>query len=198
MHPAARLAAAALSVAAITATATLTSDAEDPTPITAPTLGPSPEGWSVDTALSAAAAQIDAAARIGIAADRRIVERRLTEIAAEQQAAHTRLEAIEAQPPPEPAPKPTSGPPGGNAGNAWDRLAQCEAGGDWATNTGNGYSGGLQWHPGTWAAYRAPGDPTQAWQASREQQIAAGERLLAASGGKFTAWPGCRAKLRLS
>jgi len=99
-------------------------------------------------------------------------------------------------PPPLVAPPPVA--PVVSTGSVWDRLAQCEAGGNWAINTGNGYSGGLQWVPSTWTAYKAPGDPTMAWQATREQQIAAGERLLAASGGRFTAWPGFRAKLHLS
>lgn len=76
----------------------------------------------------------------------------------------------------------------------WDQLAQCEAGGNWAISTGNGFYGGLQWVLSTWHAYGGVGMPNQA---SREQQIAVAERLLAASGGRFTAWPGCRAKLGL-
>ncbi len=43
----------------------------------------------------------------------------------------------------------------------WDRLAQCEAGGNWATNTGNGYYGGLQFSLGTWHAYGGAGLPEQ-------------------------------------
>jgi resuscitation-promoting factor RpfB len=78
-------------------------------------------------------------------------------------------------------------------GGVWDRLAKCEAGGNWAINTGNGYYGGLQFNAGTWRAYGGQGLPHQN---SREQQIAIGEKLRAASGG-FGAWPGCAAKLGL-
>jgi uncharacterized protein YabE (DUF348 family) len=78
-------------------------------------------------------------------------------------------------------------------GSVWDRLAQCEAGGNWAINTGNGYYGGLQFNPGTWRAYGGQGLPHQN---SREQQIAIGEKVRAASGG-FGAWPGCASKLGL-
>lgn len=78
-------------------------------------------------------------------------------------------------------------------GGVWDRLATCEAGGNWAINTGNGYYGGLQFNPGTWRAYGGQGLPHQN---SREQQIAIAEKVRAASGG-FGAWPGCAAKLGL-
>ena len=78
-------------------------------------------------------------------------------------------------------------------GGVWDALAKCEAGGNWAINTGNGYYGGLQFNPGTWRANGGAGLPHQA---SREEQIAAAERVVAASGG-YGAWPGCAAKLGL-
>ena len=51
----------------------------------------------------------------------------------------------------------------------WDALAQCESGGNWAINTGNGYYGGLQFNLGTWQAYGGTGYPHQT---SRETQIA--------------------------
>ena len=57
----------------------------------------------------------------------------------------------------------TKEPPAANfaAGNTvWDRLAQCESGGNWAINTGNGYYGGLQFNLGTWQAYGGSGLPT--------------------------------------
>jgi membrane protein involved in colicin uptake len=80
------------------------------------------------------------------------------------------------------------------AGTAvWDRLAQCEAGGNWSINTGNGYYGGLQFNVGTWRAYGGTGLPSQA---SRETQIAIATKLRDASGG-YGAWPGCAAKLGL-
>jgi uncharacterized protein YabE (DUF348 family) len=73
------------------------------------------------------------------------------------------------------------------AGGAWDRIAQCESGGNWHINTGNGYYGGLQFNLGTWRAYGGQGYPHQN---SREQQIAVAERVRAASGG-YGAWPHC-------
>ena len=69
----------------------------------------------------------------------------------------------------------------------WDRIAECESGGNWATNTGNGYYGGLQFSLGTWQAYGGTGYPHQR---SREEQIAVAERLRAAEGG-YGAWPHC-------
>jgi murein DD-endopeptidase MepM/ murein hydrolase activator NlpD len=78
-------------------------------------------------------------------------------------------------------------------GGVWDTIAQCESGGNWSTNTGNGYSGGLQFAPGTWAAY---GDGSaSAAGASKEAQIAAAEKVLAAQG--WGAWPSCSAKAGL-
>jgi len=76
----------------------------------------------------------------------------------------------------------------------WDQIAQCESGGNWAINTGNGYSGGLQFSPSTWAAYGGQYAPDAA-QASRDQQIAAAEKVLAAQG--WGAWPSCSSKAGL-
>ena len=78
------------------------------------------------------------------------------------------------------------------SGSVWDALARCESGGNWNTNTGNGFSGGLQFLPSTWAAHGGVGDPASA---SREQQIAVAERVLASQG--WGAWPACSAKLGL-
>ncbi|KRE97586.1 transglycosylase [Nocardioides sp. Soil774] len=75
----------------------------------------------------------------------------------------------------------------------WDALAQCEAGGNWAINTGNGYYGGLQFNLGTWQSYGGTGLPSQA---SRETQIAIATKVRDASGG-YGAWPACAAKLGL-
>lgn len=79
--------------------------------------------------------------------------------------------------------------------SVWDRLARCEATGNWNINTGNGYSGGLQFAPSTWSAYAPPGYPAVAWQATREQQIVVGELVLAAQG--WNAWPSCSRELGL-
>jgi hypothetical protein len=75
----------------------------------------------------------------------------------------------------------------------WDRLAQCEAGGRWNTSTGNGFYGGLQFTLSTWQAYGGTGSPAAA---SREQQIAVAERVLAGQG--WGAWPACSSKLGLN
>jgi resuscitation-promoting factor RpfA len=74
----------------------------------------------------------------------------------------------------------------------WDKIAQCESGGKWAINTGNGFSGGLQFTPSTWRSFCGTG---LAHQASRAQQIAVAERVLASQGWK--AWPACSRKLGL-
>jgi hypothetical protein len=81
-------------------------------------------------------------------------------------------------------------------GSRWDQLAQCEAGGNWATNTGNGFGGGLQFmHQksySTWLSYGGGEFAPHPWEASREQQIVIAERVLEGSGWK--AWPGCTRK----
>ncbi|RFD24647.1 Resuscitation-promoting factor RpfC [Mycobacterium uberis] len=70
----------------------------------------------------------------------------------------------------------------------WDAVAQCESGGNWRANTGNGFYGGLQFKPATWTRYGGVGNPAAA---SREQQIAIANRVLADQGLK--AWPKCGA-----
>jgi hypothetical protein len=75
----------------------------------------------------------------------------------------------------------------------WDRLAQCESSGNWHINAY--HDGGLQFLPSTWNAYKLPGYPAFAYQASRAQQIAVGQRVLAAQGWK--AWPVCSRRLGL-
>jgi uncharacterized protein YabE (DUF348 family) len=80
-----------------------------------------------------------------------------------------------------------------SGGTVWDALAQCESGGNWAINTGNGYYGGLQFSLGTWQAYGGSGLPSQA---SRETQIAIATKVRDASGG-YGAWPACAASLGL-
>ena len=68
----------------------------------------------------------------------------------------------------------------------WDAIAQCESGGNWAINTGNGYYGGLQFKLSTWRANGGVGNPADA---TREQQIAVAERVLVTQG--IGAWPVC-------
>ncbi|MCM1945374.1 MULTISPECIES: LysM peptidoglycan-binding domain-containing protein [Streptomyces] len=71
----------------------------------------------------------------------------------------------------------------------WDRVAQCESGGNWSINTGNGYYGGLQFSASTWAAYGGTAYASTANQASKSQQIAIAEKVLAGQGKG--AWPSC-------
>ncbi|MEU9555417.1 transglycosylase family protein [Streptomyces fumanus] len=81
----------------------------------------------------------------------------------------------------------------GNASAAteseWDAVAQCESGGNWSINTGNGYYGGLQFSASTWAAYGGTQYASTADQASKAQQIQVAEKVLAAQGKG--AWPNC-------
>jgi resuscitation-promoting factor RpfA len=77
-----------------------------------------------------------------------------------------------------------------NAGSVnWDAIASCESGGNWSINTGNGYSGGLQFSAGTWRAYGGGAYAPTAGQASRSAQIAVAEKVLAGQG--IGAWPVC-------
>jgi hypothetical protein len=76
--------------------------------------------------------------------------------------------------------------------SAWDKLAQCESGGRWNINTGNGFSGGLQFTPSTWRAFGGKEFAATAHKASREQQIVVAERVLAGQG--WNAWPSCSRK----
>ena len=76
----------------------------------------------------------------------------------------------------------------------WDQLAQCESGGNWAINTGNGYYGGLQFSLSTWQAYGGSGLPSEN---SRETQIMIAERVRAADGGGYSSWPACSQALGL-
>ncbi|QNV39393.1 LysM peptidoglycan-binding domain-containing protein [Rothia amarae] len=76
--------------------------------------------------------------------------------------------------------------------STWDALAQCESGGNWGISTGNGFSGGLQFTPSTWAAFGGSGSPTTA---SKAEQIRVAENVLAGQG--WGAWPACSANLGL-
>lgn len=89
----------------------------------------------------------------------------------------------------------SSGGGGSVPGDVWDRLAQCEANGNWSANTGNGYFGGLQFHPQTWASHGGHDYAPNAHLASRSQQITVAERVLASQG--WAAWPWCSRHLGL-
>lgn len=104
---------------------------------------------------------------------------------------------------PRPAPAaPSSSSGGGNTGASapasttglnWDALARCEAGGNWSINTGNGYYGGLQYNISTWMANGGGEYAPRPDLATREQQIAVGERTYAARGA--SPWPSCGSRL---
>lgn len=78
------------------------------------------------------------------------------------------------------------------SGSVWDDLAQCESGGDWHINTGNGYYGGLQFSLASWRNVGGSGYPHEH---SRETQIEMGKRLYAQGG--WGHWPACSEKLGL-
>ncbi|MFC5911691.1 transglycosylase family protein, partial [Streptacidiphilus monticola] len=73
--------------------------------------------------------------------------------------------------------------------STWEKVAQCESSGNWAANTGNGYYGGLQFSLSTWNAYGGTAYATYPYQATEDQQIMVGEKVLAAQGQN--AWPTC-------
>jgi hypothetical protein len=90
---------------------------------------------------------------------------------------------------------PAPGPPQSSVaadGSVWDRLAQCESGGNWHINTGNGYYGGLQFSVRSWQWVGGSGYPHEH---PRATQIAMGERLRARQG--WGAWPSCSRRLGL-
>jgi hypothetical protein len=88
--------------------------------------------------------------------------------------------------------------PAANAASdsTWDRLAQCESTSNWAINTGNGFSGGLQFTKSTWNAFGGGQFAPAAHQATREQQIVVAEKVLAGQG--WGAWPACSKKIGAS
>ena len=74
-------------------------------------------------------------------------------------------------------------------GTVWDDVAQCESGGNWSINTGNGYYGGLQFSSSTWKAFGGGEYASTANKASRAEQIAVAQRTLHQQGPG--AWPTC-------
>jgi resuscitation-promoting factor RpfA len=89
---------------------------------------------------------------------------------------------------------------GGSASAAsvstWDKVAACETGGDWSVNAGNGFYGGLQFTQNTWSAYGGSAFANRADLATKDQQIAVGEQVLASQGPG--AWPVCAEKAGLT
>ncbi|WP_199550772.1 transglycosylase family protein [Streptomyces sp. N35] len=87
------------------------------------------------------------------------------------------------------APLMTAGSASAATTSEWDQVAQCESGGNWSINTGNGYYGGLQFSASTWSGYGGTAYAPTADQATKAQQIAIGEKVLAGQGKG--AWPSC-------
>src|ERR671916_319175 len=75
----------------------------------------------------------------------------------------------------------------------WTGVAECESGGNWSTNTGNGYYGGLQFSQSTWAGYGGTALAPRADLATPAEQVAIAENVLAGQG--IGAWPTCGARL---
>jgi hypothetical protein len=89
----------------------------------------------------------------------------------------------------------TEVPPVGN-GATWDALAQCEAGGNWAINTGNGFFGGVQFDQNTWERNGGLRYAARADLATREEQIAIADVTRARQG--WGAWPVCSGRVGVS
>ncbi|GHJ39617.1 transglycosylase family protein [Streptomyces sp. TS71-3] len=87
------------------------------------------------------------------------------------------------------APLVSAGSASAATASEWDKVAQCESSGNWSINSGNGFSGGLQFTQSTWAAYGGTAYAPAAYQASKAQQIAVAEKVLAGQGKD--AWPVC-------
>jgi LysM repeat protein len=92
--------------------------------------------------------------------------------------------------PPASAPVST-GAPASSGGANWSAIAACESGGNWSANTGNGFYGGLQFTEQTWLSYGGGHYASSANLATKAQQIAVAERVLAGQG--IGAWPACGA-----
>jgi len=92
--------------------------------------------------------------------------------------------------PPAAAPVSTAAPASSGGAN-WSAIAACESGGNWSASTGNGFYGGLQFTEQTWLGYGGGQYASSANQATKAQQIAVAERVLAGQG--IGAWPACGA-----
>jgi nucleoid-associated protein YgaU len=86
--------------------------------------------------------------------------------------------------------------PAEGAMSVWDKVAQCESGGNWKINTGNGFYGGVQFAAGTWKAYGGKTYASQAHLATKAEQIAIARRVLAGQGAG--AWPTCSRRAGLT
>jgi cell wall-associated NlpC family hydrolase len=90
----------------------------------------------------------------------------------------------------------TAGTAGAATVATWDKVAQCESGGNWSINTGNGFYGGLQFTNSTWAEFGGTAFASRADLATKDQQIATAEKVLAVQGPG--AWPVCSVQAGLT
>lgn len=104
--------------------------------------------------------------------------------------------AVAAPPPPRPGAPGRSVDCGPGGQWPWDCVADCESGGRWAVNTGNGFYGGLQFWQPTWEEHGGLAFAPRADLATREQQIRVGEELLGSQG--WEAWPVCAKRYGLA
>jgi outer membrane murein-binding lipoprotein Lpp len=145
--------------------------------------------WEAAEAAQAEAVQLAA----GLQIERDVVQAQLDSARNTLVALQSRLAAVQPEAPP-PASPPAGGPGSGAPAPApsahdWDAVAQCESGGNWSINTGNGYYGGLQFSPDTWAGFGGTAYAPRADLASKGEQITVAERVLAVQGPG--AWPTC-------
>ncbi|GAA3161694.1 hypothetical protein GCM10010531_11720 [Blastococcus jejuensis] len=129
----------------------------------------------------------------GLQAERDVVQAQLDEARTTLVDLQTQLPPAAPAPPPSPPPAgapPAAGPPApAPSAHDWDAVAMCESGGNWSINTGNGYYGGLQFSQQTWAGFGGATYAPRADLATRSEQIAVAERVLAVQGPG--AWPTC-------
>ncbi len=128
---------------------------------------------------------------------REVLEARQEEAEAQQAEPEPEPEPEPApEPEPEPAPEPEPEPAPQHDGAVdlatWERVAECESGGNWSINTGNGFYGGLQFELRSWEWVGGTGYPHEA---SKEEQIARAEILFERQG--WNAWPSCSRQLGL-
>jgi hypothetical protein len=100
-------------------------------------------------------------------------------------------------PEPEPEPEPVAASTSGVARSTWEALAGCESNGDWTIDTGNSFYGGLQFNLKSWIWAGGQRYAEYPHHATKDQQIAVAERLLAIHPAGWGAWPACSAKLGL-
>jgi hypothetical protein len=135
------------------------------------------------------AAQQAQAALASAEAGRASAEQQAADLQAAQAALQARLEQARARLVTQPSPRTTTPA----TAHDWDAVALCESGGNWSINTGNGFYGGLQFTPSTWAAFGGTAYAPRADLAARSQQIAVAEKVLATQGPG--AWPTCGRRL---